>query len=280
MKLKIMITGKNRRIADDICRHLETDRDYLVLRCSATQDDLFKHVPVEMPRVVVICLGNETKESVKVFNALNECAKLSRITIIVVANSEDRELFCKYTTLDRLFFMSRPVSLYVLYDKLAEIEKKYEEEGEDYPILSEFINPAGDGQIRRRHILVVDDNAQQLMQIKEHLREFYQVTLVNRGELAFRVLDKSIVDLILLDYLMPGMDGPEVYKRIRELPEYANIPVVFLTGVSEKETVIKTLVELLPQGYIVKPARKSELVAKIIDVLDAADNAAAQEDEL
>ena len=44
--------------------------------------------------------------------------------------------------------------------------------------------------------------------------------------------------------------------------------MVFLTGVKEKDTVIKTLIELKPQGYIVKPARRSELVAKIIDVFD------------
>jgi|GEM_PF-5059371 len=49
--------------------------------------------------------------------------------------------------------------------------------------------------------------------------------------------------------------------------DYKDIPVVFLTGVSEKETVIKTLVELKPQGYILKPSKKSEIVAKIIDVL-------------
>ena len=55
-------------------------------------------------------------------------------------------------------------------------------------------------------------------------------------------------------------------QRLRN-SDYKDIPVVFLTGVSEKETVIKTLVELKPQGYILKPSKKSEIVAKIIDVL-------------
>ena len=49
--------------------------------------------------------------------------------------------------------------------------------------------------------------------------------------------------------------------------ETADIPIIFLTGVTEKMTVIETLTELMPQGYVVKPAKKSELVAKIIDVL-------------
>ena len=53
----------------------------------------------------------------------------------------------------------------------------------------------------------------------------------------------------------------------KNIPNF-DIPIIFLTGVSEKETVLKTLVELKPQGYVLKPTRKSELVAKIIDVID------------
>ena len=105
------------------------------------------------------------------------------------------------------------------------------------------------------------------MAIKENLTEFYEVTLINKGKNVFRYLEKYKVDLILLDYIMPEMDGPEVLKLLRAHPDYKDIPIVFLTGVSDKETVVKTLVELKPQGYILKPSKKSEMVAKIIDVL-------------
>ncbi|SDB43881.1 Response regulator receiver domain-containing protein [Butyrivibrio sp. INlla16] len=265
-KLKIMVTGKNRRIASDICNHLADDRDYNVIKCAATKDALFQTVPNEMPRVIIICLGNETKETVKNYNILKECAKLGALTLIVVCNSVDKSLFIKYTTLEKIFFMSRPVSLFVLYDKLDEVESKYASGEDDYALLSEYVNPNPDG-IRRKHILAVDDSAEQLMQIKEHLKEFYEVTLVGNGKNALKFLEKQKVDLILLDYMMPEMDGPDVYKLIREDEKLQDIPVVFLTGVKEKETVVKTLVELKPQGYVVKPAKKSELVAKIIDVL-------------
>ena len=58
-----------------------------------------------------------------------------------------------------------------------------------------------------------------------------------------------------------------VLRSLREVEEYSDIPVIFLTGMTEKNTVIKTLTQLKPQGYLVKPAKKSEIVAKIIDVL-------------
>ncbi len=271
-KLKILVTGKNRRIATDICNHLAEDRDYSVIKCAAKQDDLFRTVPNEMPKVIIICLGDEKKETIRVYDILKECAKLGALTIIVVANQEDKSLFIKYTNLDKMFFLSRPVSLYVLYDKLEEVEKKYTGEDDDYALLTEYVNPNSD-RITRKYILAVDDNAEQLMQIKEHLKEFYEVTLVGSGKDALKFLKKRKVDLILLDYMMPEMDGPEVITQIREDPELAKIPVMFLTGVKDKSKVIKTLVELKPQGYIVKPSKKSALVAKIIDVFDEEMNA-------
>ncbi|MBR1642824.1 MAG: response regulator [Butyrivibrio sp.] len=265
-KLKILVTGKNRRIAGDICNHLAEDKDYYVIKCSAKQDELFETVPNERPRVIIICLGDETRDSVKTYDILKECAKLGAITLIVVANIEDKSIFIKYTGLEKMFFLSRPVSLYMLYDKLEEVEKKYLDGEDDDVLLSEYVNPNPD-RITRKHILAVDDSSQQLMQIKEHLKEFYDVTLVGSGKDAFKLLAKKRVDLILLDYMMPEMDGPEVFKKLKEDPLYAYIPVIFLTGVTEKDVVIKTLVDLKPQGYIVKPSKKSELVAKIIDVL-------------
>ena len=265
--MKILVTGKNGRIASDVCNHLAEDKDYSVIRCASKQDDLFKTVPNEKPKVIIICLGDEKRETIRVYDILKECAKLGAITIIVIANQEDKSLFIKFTSLERMFFLSRPVSLYALYDKLEEVEKKYTGEDDDYSLLSEYVNPDPD-RIVRRHILAVDDNAEQLMQIKEHLKEFYEVTLVGSGKDALKFLKKRKVDLILLDYQMPEMDGPEVYVAIREDPQLAHIPVMFLTGVKEKSAVIKILVDLKPQGYIVKPSRKSELVAKIIDVFE------------
>ncbi len=271
-KLKILVTGKNRRIANDICNHLAEDRDYSVIKCAAKQDALFQMVPTEMPRVIIICLGDEKKETIKVYDILKECAKLGALTLIVVTNQEDKSLFIKYTNLEKMFFLSRPVSLFVLYDKLEEIEKKYYDEDEDYALLTEYVNPNSD-KFTRKRILAVDDNAEQLMQIKEHLREFYDVTLVGSGEDALKFLKKRQVDLILLDYLMPEMDGPEVMNRIRELKQHEHVPIIFLTGVKEKDKVIKTLVDLKPQGYIIKPSKKSELVAKIIDVFEMGEDA-------
>ncbi len=268
MKIKIMLTGRNKRIAMDISEHLANDRGCYTLKCPAQKNALFEMVPSELPNVIIICLGDETSDTVKVFDILKECTKLGAVTIIVVANEADRVTFMNNTELERMYFLARPVSLFVLYDKLNEIEEKLEAEKEkSTTLLAEYINPLADKKYHRKHILVVDDDPEQLLQIKDQLSEFYEVTLVGSGKSVSRYLQRFKIDLILLDYLMPEMDGPEVFARLRANEDYKDIPVVFLTGVSEKETVIKTLLDLKPQGYVLKPSKKSEIVAKIIDVL-------------
>ncbi|MCR5356280.1 MAG: response regulator [Lachnospiraceae bacterium] len=268
MQLKVMVTGKNRKIASDISEHLTQDRGYSVVKCKASKEALFASVPAEMPHIIIICLGDETGETVSVFDVLKECTRMGGITIIVIANDDDQKLFINNTKLERMFFMSRPVSLFALYEKLNEIEKQVSENLENGSMLvTEYVNPHANDLPPRKHILVVDDDSNQLLQIKEHLKEFYEVTLVPSGDAAIKYMVRHRVDLILLDYIMPDLNGPEVLENIRMIPALQYIPVIFLTGVKEKETVIKTLLELKPQGYIVKPTKKSELVAKIIDVL-------------
>ena len=261
-----MVTGKNRRIAMDICEHLEEDRDYKLLKCAASRKALLDVSLKELPDVIVICAGDESADSVKVFDVLKESVRLGAIELIVVANDEDRQCFMANTELDRMFFLSRPVSLLALYKKLAEIETSLEENDSNLSLI-EFVNNRMAQEFPRKHILVVDDDPEQLMMIKEHLKEFCEVTVINGGKNILKVLERYKFDLILLDYLMPDMDGPEVLKMLRTYPEYADIPVVFLTGMSDKDAVVKLIVELKPQGYVLKPSKKSDLVAKIIDVL-------------
>lgn len=266
MKLKVLVTGKNRKVASDICEHLQADRGYVTIKCDPNKTKLFDLMLTELPKVVIICLGDESSVTIEAYNVMKKALMQGNITTIVVTDENDEKLFMKYTELERVLFLSRPVSLFALYEKLTEIEKKLEEEKEqNLSTFREFVNEKTSS---RKHILVVDDDSEQLMHIKEQLEEFYDVTCVKSGEAAFKFLAKKSCDLILLDYLMPVMDGPEVLRNIHDTKDWEDIPVIFLTGVTEKKKVIQTLAELRPQGYLVKPSKKSEIVAKIIDALE------------
>ncbi|WP_408070235.1 PleD family two-component system response regulator [Butyrivibrio sp. JL13D10] len=115
-----------------------------------------------------------------------------------------------------------------------------------------------------KRILVVDDDPNYAKMVREWLMDVYKVDLVASGAQALNFLSKNKVDLILLDYEMPVVDGPQVLQMLREETSTAYIPVIFLTGVGKKESVAKVL-SLKPQGYILKSTSKSDLLMTLRD---------------
>ena len=114
----------------------------------------------------------------------------------------------------------------------------------------------------RKHILVVDDDPIMLKTVKEQLHNDYDVGMAINGKIAMKFLERKRTDLILLDYEMPGENGPAVLSKIRENDELKDIPVVFLTGVSDRDK-IKEAIVLRPQGYLLKPIDHNKLMETI-----------------
>lgn len=125
----------------------------------------------------------------------------------------------------------------------------------------------------KKHILIVDDDKNMLKMLHLFLRDEYEVTMVDSGKLALEAVIKHTPDLILLDYMMPLFDGPHVLEIIRKREESRNVPVLFLTSVTDKEKIIECL-SLNPQGYLIKPISRSELLQRVAEVLNPAANKA------
>lgn len=125
---------------------------------------------------------------------------------------------------------------------------------------------ANEGSVKK-HILVVDDNPIVLKLIRAYLQDDYKVSVVNSGTVAVEFLLKYKPDLILLDYMMPLYNGATVLKVIQSREETKNIPVFFLTGKTDRETV-EECIALRPAGYIVKPVAKSTLLDKLYKFFD------------
>ena len=112
-------------------------------------------------------------------------------------------------------------------------------------------------------ILVVDDTPDNLMLVHHLLKGLYQVRVANCGERALKIAfsDKP-PDLILLDVMMPGMDGFEVCRQLRGNPNTARIPILFLTARAEMEDERKGL-DLGASDYITKPISPAILEARV-----------------
>lgn len=124
-----------------------------------------------------------------------------------------------------------------------------------------------EAQALKKNILLVDDDASFLKMVKDWLSDDYRVTIVSSGMQAITYIAKNRPDLILLDYEMPVTSGPQVLEMIRSEVGTSNLPVFFLTGKGDKESVTKVL-SLKPEGYILKSAGKNELVSQIKDYFE------------
>ena len=114
----------------------------------------------------------------------------------------------------------------------------------------------------KKKILVVDDSGAMLRSVKGWLEHKYQVILANSGAMAIKYLSTNRPDLILLDYEMPVINGKQVLEMLRAEAEFSTIPVIFLTGKNDKESIQQVLA-LRPEGYILKSTKPDQIVEMI-----------------
>lgn len=116
---------------------------------------------------------------------------------------------------------------------------------------------------RKKTVLIVDDTPQNLDILSEVLSTSYQVLGATDGPRALELAAKAAtLDLILLDVMMPGMDGYEVFKRLQQQPALADIPVIFITALSGSLDEERGL-ELGAVDYVTKPFNPAVVLARV-----------------
>ena len=117
-------------------------------------------------------------------------------------------------------------------------------------------------------VLVVDDEPNVLRSLVQYLTiEEFEVETASNGIEALEKVDSFNPELILLDVMMPGMDGFEVLDRVKALPGHANTPVIMLTAKDQSSDVLKGY-QSGATSYLVKPFNLDELVETINQTLD------------
>lgn len=119
---------------------------------------------------------------------------------------------------------------------------------------------------RTNSILIIDDNEDILEFLSEVLGETYKLHLAENGEVAQEILNTEVVDLIVSDIMMPGIDGFEVCRIVKSNVEYCHIPVVLLTAKNTYQAHIESL-EVGADIYIQKPFSPELLQLQIANLL-------------
>ncbi len=292
MKHKALLMGKNGSVISDFFDQM--DDDFVVLTTSDRYGDILGHIKYFLPDVFVFCIANESRDNmvrmVNIKQKLSDC----RIPFVLVGAEEDCEEFNRIALNVADLTIVKPMSASVIRKKLCSYLEGHRPTAHEADMQEGFLfsemppfmrkNPVGgavfasdeylgQGEVRkenkvpkRKHILVVDDAPMMLKTIKEHLHGEYDIATAVNGGIALKFLEKKRTDLILLDFEMPGENGPAVLEKLRANAATEDIPVVFLTGVSEREKIQEALA-LKPQGYLLKPIDREKLLDVIRKII-------------
>ena len=134
-------------------------------------------------------------------------------------------------------------------------------------VKAKLLSLSGNAGDIQRTILLVDDDAVMIRTLREGLSTSYKILPANSGANALKILSRAKPDLILLDYEMPEMNGPQVLEALRNNPETAKIPVMFLTAKNDSQSIAK-IDALKPEGHMLKtlPLREiKEMIQRFFD---------------
>ncbi len=161
---------------------------------------------------------------------------------ILLGADSNRDSYIKTVpALKDYVWINRPIDMYKLTSEVVKEEKR---------------RTALQSQKR---ILIIDDDPFYAKSVCEWLKNDYQMDMVADGMQGISFLMNNTVDLILLDYEMPVVDGPKILEMLRMHPDTSSIPVIFLTGIGTKESIARVM-GLKPQGYILKTTTKGDLL--------------------
>lgn len=121
-------------------------------------------------------------------------------------------------------------------------------------------------------VLVVDDSSTLRRVVREALSVFeFDIQEAENGIKALECLEESTFDLIILDWVMPEMDGFELFTKLQGIEKLKTIPVIMLTAENNKDTVLKAIRSGV-KHYLTKPFTREELLARVLKVLNLDQN--------
>jgi len=126
-------------------------------------------------------------------------------------------------------------------------------------------------QKRKKKILVADDDSD-FLRVSQAILEYagFEIDTAEDGKEALKAIKKRKYDLLVLDVIMPRIDGIKLFRMVKKSKRYAEIPVLFISGLSGKEELGEQQMEIIrkAEGYVEKPIKTKpfiELVKKVIE---------------
>ncbi len=275
MRYRALLTGNNKMIINEFFTYM--DSQFECISTSDRYDDIMGHLRYVRPDVFIYCLLKERPDDIKRFVNIEPQITGRGIPLVIIGDFEDCDEFAKTAPLLDPLVLQKPITIQNIADAVINLLKAKGNNGhsEDEEVVPEPVqnvkskpSPAerAKAEKRKNHILIVDDDSRVLRLLKSYLSGRYELATAINGKVAMKFLETKETDMVLLDYEMPTENGAAVLEKIRANEKLKDLPVVFLTGVTDKNK-IREVLALRPQGYLLKPVDMEKLSSTIKGIL-------------
>lgn len=249
---KILLIGEFNSITHNIYRSLM--KRFYVQFCPG---DLGLAVEVnrlvlgELTLISAVGMNEEQKHMI-----LGLRKQFPNMPILCVGSQEELAMFGDMEPDERTAVLVRPVTIREIVENI-------------YGLLGIQVGASSHIEVeekKKKRILLIDDSPIQLRAMRGLLQKDYDIDMATSAAEAMKVIARAVPDMIFLDYDMPQCDGKMTFEMLKNDPVCGDVPVVFLTGVSEKGKVLSVL-NMYPADYLLKPVDIDKLTGTIHNVL-------------
>ncbi|MCU7834992.1 MAG: response regulator [gamma proteobacterium symbiont of Taylorina sp.] len=223
---------------------------------------------------IIICdINMPVMNGLELLKKIRNSNEYSNLPVIMITAETNREKINHVIEAGINEFIIKPFAPSILYKKIESVLSGHspiryisQAQNENSLLTEEKISPDSAKSIQKKEkpeILVVDDLSSNIDIIMGFLKDTYKVRVANSGTKAIKIVESdNPPDLILLDIMMPEMDGISVCKVIKDNPLIPNIPIIFLTAKTDRESLVEGF-ESGAVDYIMKPVSACELKVRV-----------------
>ena len=238
----LVISAKEAFIAKALQKNLR-DAGYEVSYSRADVESISQYH--ESANTYILYMDEDMQDNMKLLVYLKDVSAENDKIVILIGTEDEYNLATNVLPKENLAaWFVRPIDMHALLDKVKLLTDRQAMEN------------------RKKSVLVVDDDVTYLRMVHSWLKEKYRVSIVNSGMQAITWLARNPVDLVLLDYEMPVTSGPSVLEMLKSEIGTSDIPVMFLTGKSDKASITK-VIGLKPERYLLKTISREELLEEL-----------------
>mgnify|MGYP002626595014 CR=1 FL=1 len=248
---EIVFLSESNAVSQSLFQKIKTEFDS---RFQEINEQALKNIMQDKPKLIIVSVNYLYEFQQEIITSI--LMNVHDIPFVIYGDRETSHAYYQNTQSSVIGYIITPITEEKFVERLKTIWKGNIMEKKDSLRSSPVVKQ------NKRKILVVDDDPVCLRQMMNMLKNDYAVAVVKSGQDCLNYIEHEKVDLILLDFQMPQMNGAQTLKKIREYPNGKQIPVLFLTEVQDKEKVQEALASK-PQGYLLKNSGNSSILKKI-----------------